>query len=177
MTTWCGGSSAFVRGRSIGRVVCSKASASCTRLEVFEFANVQPVREEGEQPQQIPTRITVTEGKHRRLNFGVGYGSEERARVQADWRHVNFFGGARTAGVLGRYSSLDRGVKVNLTEPYFFSPRYTFSSRRSVLAQRRAGVQTGQRRRPHHSDSPVHARGSRRVPVASEQYPVVHIRE
>jgi outer membrane protein assembly complex protein YaeT len=96
-------------------------------LEVFDFANVQPVREGAEQPQAIPTRITVTEGKHRRLNFGVGYGSEERARVQADWRHVNFFGGARTAGVLGRYSSLDRGVKLNFTEPYFFSPRYTFS--------------------------------------------------
>jgi outer membrane protein assembly complex protein YaeT len=96
-------------------------------LEVFEFANVQPVREEGEQPQQIPTRITVTEGKHRKLNLGLGYGTEEKARVQADWRHVNFFGGARTAGVLGRYSSLDRGVKVSLTEPYLFSPRYTFS--------------------------------------------------
>jgi outer membrane protein assembly complex protein YaeT len=96
-------------------------------LEVFEFANVQPVREGGEQPQQLPTRITVTEGKHRKLNLGVGYGTEERARVQADWRHVNFFGGARTAGVLGRYSSLDRGVKVNFTEPYLFSPRYTFS--------------------------------------------------
>ncbi len=96
-------------------------------LEVFEFANVQPVREGGEQPQQLPTRITLTEGKHRKLNLGVGYGTEERARVQADWRHVNFFGGARTVGVLGRYSSLDRGVKVNFTEPYLFSPRYTFS--------------------------------------------------
>ena len=96
-------------------------------LEVFEFANVQPVREEKEQPEEIPTRITVTEGKHRRLNLGVGYGSEERARVQADWRHVNFFGGARTAGVLARYSSLDRGVKVNFTEPYLFSPRYSFT--------------------------------------------------
>jgi outer membrane protein assembly complex protein YaeT len=96
-------------------------------LEVFEFANVQPVREGGEQPQEIPTRIIVTEGKHRKLNLGVGYGTEEKARVQADWRHVNFFGGARTAGVLGRYSSLDRGVKVNFTEPYLFSPRYTFS--------------------------------------------------
>lgn len=94
-------------------------------LEVFQFANVQPLREEGEKPTQIPTRITVTEGKHRKVNFSVGYGTEEKARVGGDWRHVNFFGGARTAGIQARYSGLDRGVKVNLTQPYLISPRYS----------------------------------------------------
>jgi outer membrane protein assembly complex protein YaeT len=96
-------------------------------LEVFEFANVEPRREEGEQPPAIPTRVTVTEGKHRKVNFGVGYGTEERGRVEADWRHVNFFGGARTVDILGRYSGLDRGVKVNFTQPYVFSPRYSLN--------------------------------------------------
>jgi outer membrane protein assembly complex protein YaeT len=90
--------------------------------ELFQFANIE-ARGEGEAA-EIPTRVTVTEGKHQRLNFGVGYGTEERARTSVDWRHVNFFGGARTAGVLGRYSSLDRGVRLNFAEPYFFSPRY-----------------------------------------------------
>jgi outer membrane protein insertion porin family/translocation and assembly module TamA len=94
-------------------------------LEVFEFANVEPVRKEGEQPEQIPVRVTVTEGKHRKVNFGLGYGSEERARAQVDWRHVNFFGGARTAGVLARYSSLDRGVRLNFNQPYLFTPRFS----------------------------------------------------
>ena len=94
-------------------------------LEVFEFANVQPVRAEGEQPTEIPTRVTVTEGKHRKVKFGVGYGTEERARAEVDWRHVNFFGGARTADVLARYSRLDGGVRLNLTQPYFFSRNYS----------------------------------------------------
>ena len=66
------------------------------------------------------TRVTVTEGKHRKVNFGVGYGTEEKARGEVDWRHVNFFGGARTAGVFARYSSLDRGVRLNFNQPYFF---------------------------------------------------------
>lgn len=91
--------------------------------ELFEFANVEPVRSE-DKPPEIPTRVTVTEGKHQRVNFGVGYGTEEKARVQVDWRHVNFLGGARTAGVLARYSALDRGLRLNFKEPYFFSPRY-----------------------------------------------------
>ncbi|HEV3485544.1 MAG TPA: BamA/TamA family outer membrane protein, partial [Vicinamibacterales bacterium] len=97
------------------------------QLEVFDFANVQPLRQEGEQPPEIPTRVTVTEGDHRKVNFSAGYGSEEKARAEVNWRHVNFFGGARTAGVEARYSSLDRGVRLNFREPYFFSPRYSLA--------------------------------------------------
>jgi outer membrane protein assembly complex protein YaeT len=90
--------------------------------ELFDFANVEPLRTE-EKPTEVPTRVTVTEGKHQKVNFGVGYGTEEKGRVQVDWRHVNFLGGARTAGVLARYSGLDRGVRINFKEPYFFGPR------------------------------------------------------
>jgi outer membrane protein assembly complex protein YaeT len=96
------------------------------QLEVFDFVNVEPLRTD-EKPAEIPTRVTVTEGKHRKVNFGVGYGTEEKARAEIDWRHVNFFGGARTAGVEARYSSLDRGVRLRLREPYFFSPRYSIA--------------------------------------------------
>ena len=70
--------------------------------------------------------MTVTEGKHRKVNFGLGYGTEEKVRGEVDWRHVNFFGGARTAGIFARYSALDRGVRLNLRQPYFFSPVYSF---------------------------------------------------
>ena len=92
-------------------------------LELFQFVNVEPVGLE-QKPFEVPTRVTVTEGKHRKVNFLVGYGSEEKARAQIDWRHVNFFGGARTATVLARYSSLDRGVRLGFTQPYLFDPRY-----------------------------------------------------
>jgi outer membrane protein assembly complex protein YaeT len=91
--------------------------------ELFEFANVQTAKTEG-QPLEIPTRVTVKEGKHQKVNFSFGYGSEEHARTQVDWRHVNFLGGARTAGILARYSGLDKGVRLNFKQPYFFGPRY-----------------------------------------------------
>jgi outer membrane protein assembly complex protein YaeT len=91
-------------------------------LETFEFVNVEPQNLEA-RAAEIPARVTLTEGKHRKVNFGVGYGTEEKARAEVDWRHVNFFGGARTAGVFARYSSLDRGVRLNLKQPYLFSPR------------------------------------------------------
>jgi outer membrane protein assembly complex protein YaeT len=93
-------------------------------LELFQFANVEPMQLE-EKATTVPVRVTVTEGKHRRVNFGVGYGTEEKARAEIDWRHVNFFGGARTAGVFARYSGLDGGVRANFTQPYLFSPNYS----------------------------------------------------
>jgi outer membrane protein assembly complex protein YaeT len=93
-------------------------------LETFQFANIEPEVKEGAQPEIVPTKITVTEGNHRKVNFGVGYGSEEKARLTADWRHVNFFGGARTMELQGRYSSLDRGVRANFKQPAIFGPRY-----------------------------------------------------
>lgn len=96
------------------------------RLQLFQFANVEPLRTE-EEATIVPTRVTVTEGKHRRMTFSAGYGSEEKARGEVDWRHVNFFGDARTAGVRARYSSLDRGVQANFLQPYLFSPRWSLS--------------------------------------------------
>jgi outer membrane protein assembly complex protein YaeT len=102
-------------------------------MELFNFVNIETVTavdaatsgdEQG--PDRIATRVTVTEGKHRKVNFGLGYGTEEKARGEIDWRHVNFFGGARTAGVFARYSALDRGVRLNFRQPYFFGPRHSF---------------------------------------------------
>jgi len=107
-------------------------------MELFNFVNIEtstapsaeapgaeaPAPEAA--PDRIATRVTVTEGKHRKVNFGLGYGTEEKARGEIDWRHVNFFGGARTAGVFARYSALDRGVRLNFRQPYFFAPRYSF---------------------------------------------------
>jgi outer membrane protein assembly complex protein YaeT len=95
-------------------------------LELFEFANIDPQLEE--QPVEVPTRVTVGEGKHRRVDFGVGYGTEEKARVDARWRHTNFLGDARTAGVHGRWSSLDRGLRLNFTQPYFLRPHLSLGA-------------------------------------------------
>jgi outer membrane protein assembly complex protein YaeT len=95
-------------------------------LELFEFANVEP-EPGGAQPATLPMHVTVAEGKHRRINFGVGYGSEEKARVDTRWQHTNFLGGARTFGVNARWSSLDRGLKADFTEPYFLTQHLSLS--------------------------------------------------
>ena len=95
-------------------------------LELFQFANIELAQTREQQPAEMPMRITVAEGNHQRVNFGVGYGTEEKARVDAEYHHVNFFGGARSAGVHARWSSLDRGLRLDFNQPYFFTPHFSF---------------------------------------------------
>jgi len=90
-------------------------------LDLFQFVNVETRLEEA-RGDAIPVRVTLAEQKHRRLEFRVGYGSEERLRGEASWRHVNFFGGARTAGIEGKWSALDRGARATFTQPYVLGP-------------------------------------------------------
>jgi outer membrane protein assembly complex protein YaeT len=90
-------------------------------LALFQFANVEPI-DVDKQPEIVPTRITVAEGPHQRVNMALGYGTEEQARVDAEYHRLNFFGGAREAGVHARWSSLDRGIQLNLNQPYLFDP-------------------------------------------------------
>src|SRR5262249_16681352 len=122
---------AFAQGESFKMSRVLESQRRLYSLELFQFANFE-VPDLASQPSEIPVKTTLVEGKHRRVQFGGGYGSEEHARGTINWRHVNFFGGARTMGFEGKWSSLDRGVPANFTEPYFFSPQYKFSLSASV---------------------------------------------
>ena len=89
-------------------------------LEMFQFVAIEEVNPDPAS-NIVQMRVTVTEGKTQRLRGTVGYGSEEHARVTANYRHVNFLGGARTAGVEGKWSSLDRGAAITFGEPNLFN--------------------------------------------------------
>jgi len=96
-------------------------------MELFQFVNIETVNPEQQSP-EVTTKITVAEGRHQRVNMGVGYGTEEKARVDAAYHHVNFLGGARLAGAHGRWSSLDKGARLDFTQPYLFSPSLNFGA-------------------------------------------------
>jgi outer membrane protein assembly complex protein YaeT len=96
-------------------------------MELFQFVNIETLNPEL-QPTDVPVRVTVAEGNHQRTNFGVGYGTEEKARVDAEYHHVNFLGGARSAGAHVRWSSLDRGARLDFNQPYFFAPHFSLGA-------------------------------------------------
>ena len=97
------------------------------RMELFEFANIESKEDKTAQAPDVPTRVTVAEAKHQRLTTGIGYGSEEKARAMLRWDHLNFFGSARHAGVETKWSSLDRGVRLDYTEPFFLTGHYSLN--------------------------------------------------
>jgi outer membrane protein insertion porin family/translocation and assembly module TamA len=92
-------------------------------LELFRFVNVDvgevttTADGEGVLRSVVTTNISLVEAPHRQTTFGVGYGSEDHARVQAKFTHVNFLGGARVGSAEGKYSSLERGVRLSFNEP------------------------------------------------------------
>jgi outer membrane protein assembly factor BamA len=122
-------------------------------LEIFQFANISSDVPEGQQPEVVPTKITLIEGKPRKVNFGIGYGSEEKARASIDWRHVNFFGGARTMQFQGQWSSLDRGIRANFKQPAFPLPKYGLTASAQVW----------------HNDEPAYTLDTRGGGISSER--------
>lgn len=92
-------------------------------LDLFQFVNVEvgdiasTTDAAGNVTSTVTTKISVVEAPHRQATFGVGYGSEDHARVSAKFTHVNFLGGARVGTAEGKFSSLERGVRLSFNEP------------------------------------------------------------
>lgn len=117
----------FKPGDLYRRSVVQDSQRRLYAMELFQFVNIESVEPEKQAP-DVRTRITVAEGKHQRVNLGVGYGTEEKARIDTSYHHVNFLGGARTAGVRGRYSTLDRGLRLEFNQPYLFTPHFSLGA-------------------------------------------------
>jgi outer membrane protein assembly complex protein YaeT len=95
-------------------------------MSLFQFVNVEPVNLE-QQPPEVPMKVTVAEGKKNRVNFSVGYGTEEQARIDAEYHRLDFLGAARSVGAHVRWSSLDRGGQLDFTQPYLFDPHVSLA--------------------------------------------------
>jgi outer membrane protein insertion porin family len=113
----------FKSGDKYTRADLRESQQKLYGLELFQFVNIESLEDKDFQMAVVPVRVTVGESKHQKVTTGLGYGSEEKARAQLRWDHVNFLGGARQLGFEGRWSSLDRGIRTDFTEPYLLSPK------------------------------------------------------
>lgn len=71
-----------------------------------------------ERPDEAAISIVLREKKPRELRVGVGYSTEESARVQIRWQDLNWLGGGRRLLVAGRYSSLIRAAELSFAQPH-----------------------------------------------------------
>jgi outer membrane protein assembly complex protein YaeT len=117
----------FHTGDLYRRSIVQDAQRRLYAMELFQFVNIESLNPEQQSP-SVDSRVTVAESKHQRVNFGIGYGTEEKGRLDGEYHHLNFLGGARSAGVHARYSSLDRGVRFDFNQPYLFSPHFSLGA-------------------------------------------------
>jgi outer membrane protein insertion porin family/translocation and assembly module TamA len=90
-------------------------------LEILRFANIDARPAGDSQPPAVPVVVTVAEAPPRRLQLGAGYGSEDQLRGSIEWSHLNFLGNARQLTTTAKWSSLDRGTRAALVQPYLFA--------------------------------------------------------
>src|SRR4029078_7175535 len=75
----------FKPGDEFSRNKMSTSQQKLYGMALFQYVNVESLEDKTQPTPEVRIRITVGESKHRKLNFGVGYGSEEHARVRARW--------------------------------------------------------------------------------------------
>jgi hypothetical protein len=133
----------FKPGDLYRRSVVQDSQRRLYGMELFQFVNVEPQNPEL-QPTDVPMKVTVAEGKHQRVNFGVGYGTEENARADVEYHHLNF----RWSPIGGRARALCRSRRSAGLQSAVL-PRAAFlAGRRSAgLVHVHAGIQVGHRRR------------------------------
>ena len=77
-------------------------------------------------PGHLPLEISGEYKKFKTVRFGVGYGSEEKLRVQAGWRHRHFTSQARQLDLSLKYSEILQSAQAELWQPCFFSKKQEF---------------------------------------------------
>jgi outer membrane protein insertion porin family/translocation and assembly module TamA len=111
---------AFEPGEPFRQSLLDRTRTNLVGLGLFSSVRVTP--KEGP-ADRVDVEVEVGEGPPRSVRLGVGYDSEEQVRGLASWRHYNFLGGARQAGVAARYSLLRRSVVADLLQPHFPTQR------------------------------------------------------
>ena len=104
-------------------------------LELFQFVNIEALDPEKQEP-EVRTRVTVVEGRHQRVNFGVGYGTEEKGRVRRRLPPRELSRRRADGRRAGRWSSLDRGVRAELQPAVRVRASFSRGRRRSATGGR-----------------------------------------
>ena len=109
------------------------SSKELARLGFFQEVSIEPVGEPWPDDTQ-DLRVRVREQDAGRLDYGVGYGTEERYKAFVEIGHSNIAGTGRSVTMRAEGDSLGNSYSINFLEPWIFG--YAADLRISLLAQK-----------------------------------------
>ena len=97
-------------------------------LGVFLSVRLEPVLDKVDPDrdnQPVPVKVTVAERKPRSVEFGIGYGSEDKLRLKGSYSTRSVFGLADHHTLEARYSDREYGGQFIYLQPHFLLDHHT----------------------------------------------------
>ena len=88
------------------------------RTGFFQSVNVKTTRVAGS-PDEVDVNYNVTEANSGSVNFGLGYGTESGASIQAGIQQSNFLGTGNEFGINAMVNKYDKNLSVKYRDPFF----------------------------------------------------------
>jgi len=115
----------FREGQLYSRKAVFDSQRNLVQLGLFYSVNIFP--SSGTAGSFVPMEVRVDERKERTIEIGVGYGTEDRFRIQSAWTRRYLLGGLRTLRAGIWHSSLTEGANVTFNQRYFIDRQTNLS--------------------------------------------------
>ncbi len=99
------------------------------KLDIFKIVTVQPDGPPPEEEGPVPMRVRLTSRDRRSVRFGIGYGTEDKLRLQAALTYRNLAGQGGRLTFSARSSAILKNIQLAYDQPYFLSARNSLSAR------------------------------------------------
>ena len=99
------------------------------KLDVFKIAVIQPDGPPAEEGGPVPMRVQLKSKDRRSVRLGIGYGTEDKLRLQAalTYRNLAAQGGRLTFSA--RSSAILKNIQLAYDQPYFLDARNSLSAK------------------------------------------------
>ena len=91
-------------------------------LDLFQFVDIS-VEDLDKETTVLPIRILVKEAKKQTVRLGIGYGTEDQLRGQAQYEIRDFLGDGRRLQINIKASSIVQMVEGRFIQPYFMDTK------------------------------------------------------
>ncbi|MFZ0611804.1 MAG: BamA/TamA family outer membrane protein [Desulfobacterales bacterium] len=99
------------------------------RLDVFRIAIIQTGEPPAEDGGSVPMRVQLTARDRQSVRLGIGYGTEDKLRLQVGWTYRNLGGQGGLMTLSARSSAINKSVQLAYDQPSFLDARNHLTAR------------------------------------------------